>query len=129
LLDGKANTLGEWEASANGTARAIDMIPKDVMLCDWHYEKAVPTAPYLAMKGFHVISCPWKQPEVGVQQARDMEEWRQHSPGELRGRFEGVMQTVWSGFGNFMDKDRHSKPGETNSWNCFLATFQEIHRP
>src|SRR5580658_3286805 len=46
LLDAKSSGLGEWEASAVGTARAIDLIPKDVMLCDWHYERAVPTAPY-----------------------------------------------------------------------------------
>ncbi|MGO8696468.1 MAG: family 20 glycosylhydrolase [Limisphaerales bacterium] len=126
LLDGKANDLGEWEASANGTARAIDLIPKDVMLCDWHYEKDVPTAPYLAMKGFHVVSCPWKAGDVAVEQARDMAQWREHSSGELRGRFDGVMQTVWSGAGSFLDKDLHSAPEATNSWNCFTAMFGQI---
>jgi hypothetical protein len=126
LLDGKANGLGEWEASANGTAGAIDLIPKDVMLCDWHYERDVPTAPYLAMKGFHVVTCPWKAADVAVEQARDMAQWRQHSPGELRGRFEGVMQTVWSGVSSFFDKDMHGAPEATNSWNCFTAMFGQI---
>jgi N-acetyl-beta-hexosaminidase len=126
LLDGKANGLGEWEASANGTARAVDLIPKDVMLCDWHYEGAVPTAPYLAMKGFHVVTCPWKTADIAVQQAQDIIGWRQHSPEELRDRFDGVMQTVWSGAGSFLDRDYTSQPGATNSWNCFTAMFNQI---
>jgi hypothetical protein len=128
LLDGPSTGLGEWEASANGTARAIDLIPKDVVLCDWHYERDVPTAPYLAMKGFHVVTCPWKSSELAMKQAQDMAQWRRRSPAELKDRFEGVMQTVWSGAGSFMDRDYKSKPDATNSWNCFTAMFGEIKK-
>jgi len=42
LLDGKATGYGEWEASMNGTNSAIDRIPKDIILCDWHYEPKYP---------------------------------------------------------------------------------------
>src|SRR6266404_4902244 len=59
LLDGNATGLGEWEASINDTHRAIDLIPRDVVICDWHYERADPTAVYFAMKGLQVVSCPW----------------------------------------------------------------------
>jgi Glycosyl hydrolase family 20, catalytic domain len=128
LLDGTANGLGEWEASTNGTSRAIDLIPKDVMLCDWHYEADVPTAPYLAMKGFHVVTCPWKSSQLAVWQTQDMAHWRSRSPEEMRGRFEGVMQTVWSGAGSFLDRDYKSEPSATNSWNCFTAMFDEIRK-
>src|SRR4051794_13462917 len=38
LIDGSKLDLGEWEASKNGTAAAIDMIPKDIIICPWHYE-------------------------------------------------------------------------------------------
>ena len=128
LLDAKTSGLGEWEASANGTARAIDLIPKDVMLCDWHYERDVPTPPYFAMKGFHVVTCPWKSSKLAVLQADDMAHWRSRSPAELRERFEGVMQTVWSGAGSFLDKDYKSKSNATNAWNCFTAMFGEIKK-
>jgi hypothetical protein len=50
LIDGKTTGLGEWEASYNNTYRAVDMIPKDVVICDWHYERADKTAIYFAMK-------------------------------------------------------------------------------
>ncbi len=42
LLDGKATGYGLWEASMNGTDKAIDMIPKDIIMCDWHYEPKYP---------------------------------------------------------------------------------------
>jgi len=42
LLDGQATGYGLWEASMNGTNGAIDMIPKDIIMCDWHYEPKYP---------------------------------------------------------------------------------------
>ena len=45
LLDGKATGYGLWEASMNGTHPAMDMIPKDIIMCDWHYEPKYPLQP------------------------------------------------------------------------------------
>ncbi|MBD3853778.1 MAG: family 20 glycosylhydrolase, partial [Acidobacteria bacterium] len=36
LIDGKSSGIGEWEASMNSTHRAIDLIPKDIVINDWH---------------------------------------------------------------------------------------------
>lgn len=69
LLDGKAMGLGEWEAATNHTEGAISQIPKDIVLCDWHYEtldkyQGHPTSyvsiPYLAKAGFRVWPTGWK---------------------------------------------------------------------
>src|SRR6185312_10061881 len=79
LLDGKTTGLGEWEASTNGTDRAIDLIPKDVVICDWHYNRAVPTPAYFAMKGFGVVACPWKKPGTAVSQLQNMLKDREQS--------------------------------------------------
>jgi hypothetical protein len=128
LLDGKSSGLGEWEASENGTSRAIDLIPKDVIICDWHYDRDDPTPPYFAMKGFHVVTCPWKSSETAVWQAQDMAQWRKRSSPEMADRFAGVMQTVWTGTGSFLNKDYTSKPEATNSWNCFTSMFGEIKK-
>ncbi len=61
FIDGKATGIGEWEASTNGTAAAIDQVPKDIVICDWHYEKAHPTPQFFAAKGFEVVACPCVQ--------------------------------------------------------------------
>jgi hypothetical protein len=61
LLDGKATGYGEWEASENGTWAAIDRIPKDIVLCDWHYDKRpdYPSLKILTDKGFRVWPSGW----------------------------------------------------------------------
>ena len=96
LLDGKTTGLGKWEASMNNTHRAIDMIPKDVFICDWHYERAELTSVYFAMKGFTVASCPWRNPKAATLQMQNMVDFRQQSPTDMRVRFHGIIQTVWS---------------------------------
>jgi hypothetical protein len=125
LIDGKTTGLGEWEASENDTFRAIDLIPKDVIICDWHYDRADPTPAYFAIKGLKVMICPWKSTAPAVQEVGDMIRWRNTSSDEMRGRFLGVMQTSWSGVGGFLDREYHSDPSKTNSWNCLKAVFDE----
>jgi len=68
LIDGKTTGLGMWQASMNNTARAIDLIPKEVVICDWHYKIAVPSSVLFAMKGFRVITCPYQTSEVALTQ-------------------------------------------------------------
>lgn len=61
LIDGKVMKHGGWAASHNGTAPAIDLIPKDIILCDWHYEKRAdyPSIRYFQEKGFRVWPAGW----------------------------------------------------------------------
>jgi len=62
LIDGKKFDLGEWEASMNGTAAAVDMIPKDIIICPWHYEQreSYLSIPMFLEKGFRVLPAGWK---------------------------------------------------------------------
>jgi len=62
LLDAKAMKGGEWEYAKNGTAGAVDLIPKDTIICDWHYEKqsSYPSVPYLLEKGLRVWPSSWQ---------------------------------------------------------------------
>ena len=62
LLDAKTMGYGEWESAKNGTAGAVDLIPKDIVMCDWHYELRTnyPSVPFLLNKGFRVWPSGWK---------------------------------------------------------------------
>ena len=102
LIDGATTGLGEWEASMNNTHRAIDMIPKDVFICDCHYERADLTCVYFAAKGFFVATCPWRNPEIAATQLKNMVDFRQQSTRAMRERFHGIIQTVWSGADGFL---------------------------
>ncbi len=95
LIDGQATGIGEWEAATNGTHPAIDRIPKDVVICDWHYERAHPTAGYFALKGFRVISCPWRKTDVALAQLEQIRLLRRDAAPEVGKRLLGMMQTTW----------------------------------
>jgi len=132
LLDGNLTGLGEWEASRNDTHPAVDLIPKGVVICDWHYVRADQTAVYFAMKGLDVVSCSWKSPEAAAAQVKDMARFRESSTQQMKQHFQGVVQTVWSGAGGFLDQyyDRkpgndQKNPGHTES-KCFVRMFEEI---
>ncbi len=133
LLDGKTTGIGEWEASLNHTHPAIDLIPRDVVICDWHYERAHPTAAYFALKGFRVVSCPWKKSEVAIQQVHDMVRLRTHASSEVAARALGMLQTVWSSADGFLDRHDGILAGdapETNSAaSCFIRLFEEMNMP
>jgi hypothetical protein len=66
LIDGNVYKYGSWEASMNGTAPAVDMIPKDIVLCDWHYEpmEEYGSVKFFIDKGFNVLPCSWRDLEA-----------------------------------------------------------------
>src|SRR6185436_15800523 len=129
LIEGAVSGINLWEASYNNTHRAIDLLPKDILICDWHYGRPHPTAPYFAMKGFNVVSSPWNDPAVAVAQVDDMVRLRANSSDAMQARFRGVLHTVWSDAGPFLDEFYGRKPaGEGSQAGCFRAMFDEIKK-
>lgn len=108
LLDGRrdATGFGEWSASMNNTHRAIDMIDRSVVMCDWHYRAAEQSAVLFALKGYDVITCGWEQPEVTARQLEDLLRYREHSSRWSAVRYKGFMQTVWSPYAAFIEEYR-----------------------
>ena len=130
LIDASTSDIGMWEASMNNTARAIDMIPKTVVICDWHYEKAIPTPAYFALKGFDVIACPWRKPKVAESQVQMMADFKHNSTPETSKKYLGMMQTVWSSADSFI-KDYYNPPvmGENGSQTeCFKTMIKAINK-
>ncbi len=125
LLDGSLG-IGMWEGSLNKTFPAIDKISKDVMICDWHYDKAYQTPQFFADKGFKVISCSWQTPSVAVKQTQDMVRFRSLTP-QKKDLYQGMMQTIWSNTGTFLNDFYSQKVGNTEA-NCFRAMFREIDK-
>lgn len=135
LIDGEVTGIGQWEASTNQTHRAIDMISKDVVICDWHYERAHKTPVLFAAKGFNVITATWRRPDVSIQQADDMARFRRDSSGKMQNRYSGMMQTIWGsaeGYMNKMDDWLTSKnaPAEENQFptiDNFVRLFERMN--
>jgi hypothetical protein len=97
LLDAKATGYSRWEASDHGTAPAIDRIPKDIVLCDWHYgqREEYPSLPLFQKKGFRVWPSSWRE----LEPTRALIASAQRHDGE---RMVGHLFTVWSDAGRFL---------------------------
>lgn len=130
LIDGKTTGIGEWEASYNNTYRAVDLIPKDVVICDWHYERADQTAVYFAMKGFRVVTCPWRSSKPALEQVDDMVRFRSVSTPEMKPRFLGVVETTWTSTQSFLDGFYglavHRDGEKGTAWQCFKDVYDRI---
>jgi len=137
MIDGKTTGIGEWEASYNSTYRSVDMVPKDVVICDWHYERPDQTPVYFAMKGFRVITCPWRTPPTAVIQTEDMAKFRKYATPEMKPRYYGMMQTTWMDPDGFIDgfygiksanahESVHPRNEAYSPWNTFKAMYKRI---
>jgi len=101
LLNGKTTGIGKWAASMNDTDIAIDLISKDVIICDWQYKFSPPTSGYFAVKGFNVISASYQVPSVAKFQRTNMLAMRAHSRNTIKDRLQGIMHTYWGSFDSF----------------------------
>lgn len=137
MIDGKTTGIGVWEASYNFTWRAIDMVPKDVVICDWHYERPDLTAAYFAMKGFRVVTCPWRTPQTAVLQTEDMARFWKYATPEMKPRYYGMVQTTWmdpdgfiDGFYGIKSKNAqeavHPENAAFTPWDTFRAMYKRM---
>ncbi|MBC8040211.1 MAG: hypothetical protein H7Y06_06695, partial [Opitutaceae bacterium] len=96
LLEHAAMPYTEHEASVNETWQCLDRLPKDLVLCDWHYDrsKGFPSTAFLLDKGFRVLSCPW----VDEVSGRAFLESAHEAAAQERkggGKWSGFLQTTW----------------------------------
>jgi hypothetical protein len=137
LIDGRATGVGMWEGSFNNTHPAIDLIPKDVVICDWHYDRPDKTAIYFANKGFRVVTCPWRKPEVALAQLSDMVQFRKEADGKLKKKYLGIVQTVWSSSSAFLsgyyglpvsNSNGQAVDSVNTAWNTFRRVSENIYK-
>ncbi|MGQ9801670.1 MAG: family 20 glycosylhydrolase [Candidatus Saccharicenans sp.] len=92
LLDGQATGYGQWEASLNGTHRAIEFIPRDIIICDWHYEARpggiYPSIPLFIEQGFRVLPTSFQN----LKAAEDLIAYSLQFPSD---RMLGHLSTIW----------------------------------
>ncbi len=95
LIDGRLTLYGSWEGSFNGTQGALAMIPKDIILCDWHYEvrPVYPSVPHFISKGFRVWPSVWRNREATLAFLMDA---RKHAAeADHPERNLGALFTTW----------------------------------
>lgn len=128
LIDGQQTGMGMWEASMNCTHRAIDLIAKDIFICDWHFERPDKTAIYFAMKGFNVATCVWNKHEVSMLQTQDIIKFRKESSPAMQERFKGIVVTFWGSAESMVDNFDKSAEPDREPTKAFLNVFDYVKR-
>lgn len=135
LVDGETSGIGKWEASMNETAPAVHKIPQDIVICDWHYEFAPPTAGYFALLGFKIVASPWRKADVAVAQLEQINWIRQKSNPNVASRALGVLQTTWTNPAHFIRAYHGDPDGEQplpvaarESAACFKQLFAALRK-
>jgi hypothetical protein len=98
LIDLAEFPYNRFEASDNGTAPAIDLIPRDIIVCDWHYSlrKDYASVQYFQRKGFRVWPSSWKSSAATLAL---MEAAQKAATDKMIGH----LCTTWYGIGPFYD--------------------------
>lgn len=112
LLDGAATGYGEWEASLNKTHPAIDLIPTDIIICDWHYErmKSYPSIPLFLSKGFRVLPTSFRDVKAAKKLIDFSLAFRSSE------RLLGHLSTIW----------KAPEADKTSKWPPLLAAAKKL---
>lgn len=96
-----------YESSLDGMHRALAWLPKDIVMCDWHYfdEPWGQLAPsYWAMQGFPFVCCTYDNIRAAEQLA--------YATNVVRSaRSLGMMLTTWCPIETFMQAVQDGLPG------------------
>ena len=110
LLDGKLFPIKDimYETSIHNTAGAINLVDKDIVICDWHYnyeQMGHLTPGYWEMKGFKHLSCSFNSIK-GTEQLVHATNVLKESPRTL-----GTYLTTWADLDSFMRLTREKLDG------------------
>lgn len=106
-----------FESDSFGTAGAIDLIPNDIVICDWHYlqHKSFPSPRIFMEKGFKVLPACWFDTKAAV----DFLEQSQKQAEELEREdlLPGMIITSWhhwdkEAFESFYPENMESLEGD-----------------
>ena len=108
LLSTKETCYNRWEASDDGSHSAIDMLSKDITVCDWHYDKyeEYTSVDIFANKGYKIFVSPWRDKD-------NLEAFLNYAIKHDKGHINGVLMTTWCGS---VDLARRLLYGEKGSW-------------
>jgi hypothetical protein len=122
-------TFCEIQPIRNGTQDALRMVPRDIVICDWHYERVLPSVTYFAVEGFPVVACPWRKPNVALGQLAMVRDTRAHATNAIGNRMQGVLQTTWVRVGAFAKAYFGEQAGSAEAQGAvqtFRAVFEEL---
>lgn len=90
LIDGLKTPYNPMNGSRNGTHPALHMVPKDILLCDWHYHlhESYPSVEMFADAGFDFVACGWRNKDA-------IKAFISYARKHGKDRYRGYVATNW----------------------------------
>ena len=110
-----------WEASDDDSHTAIDLLSKDVIICDWHYNKyeSYKSIDIFGNKGFEILISPWRD-------KNNLEAFLNYAKEHDKGHIKGVLMTTWCGSGDLARKLLYGENGRWLHTDQIALTIDEI---
>lgn len=123
LISVKETGYNRWEASDDGSDSAIDMLSKDICVCDWHYDKyeKYPSVDIFANKGFKIMVSPWR--EKG-----NLEAFLDYAIKNDKGHINGALMTTWCGSGDLAKRLLYGEKGRWLHTEQIAATIEKTFK-
>lgn len=121
LLSAKETGYNRWEASDDGSHSAIDMLSKDITICDWHYDEyeKYPSVDIFASKGFKMMVSPWRD-------KNNLEAFISYAKKHDKGHINGVLMTTWCGSGDLAKRLLYGENGRWIHTEQIAVTIEQI---
>lgn len=110
----------------NNMHRSIDMIPKNNIIFNWHYERVEPRSAYFTLKGFDVDTSSWRNGSVAKEQLVFLGAIRKNSNKETTKHIKVMLHASCSSASSFLE--RFYAPIEKDTLNdaaCFKMLFEK----
>lgn len=122
LLPQNGTPYHGWEACDGvDTYKAIDTVSRDIIVCDWHYDKydAYPSIDIFEKAGFKIMVSPWRNKEA-------LEAFMSYAKAHDTGHIQGVLMTTWCGAGDLAKCLLDGQKGAWQHTDEIAATLSEI---
>ena len=111
-----------WEACDGvDTYTAIDSLSKDILICDWHYDKynEYKSIDLFYEKGFKIMVSPWRNKDA-------LEAFISYAKEHDKGHVEGILMTTWCASGDLANVLLYGKKGRWQHTDEIAKTLNEI---
>lgn len=121
LLPKNGTDYDPWESSDSGTDSALDMLSRDIIICDWHYNKyeSYKSVDIFNEAGFKMMVSPWRD-------KGSLERFLDYAKSHDKGHILGVLMTTWCGSGDLAKRLLYGESGRWLHTEQIAKTLDEI---
>ena len=121
LISTKGLPYHGWEADDSDSYGAIDTVSRDIIICDWHYDKydEYKSIDIFADAGFKIMVSPWRNKSA-------LDSFIEYAKLHDKGHIVGFLMTTWCGSGDLAKRILYGEDGKWQHTNEIATTLLEI---